>query len=292
MTALVLSSAGALGIFLLYSSMVMGERNLLAPTCSKPTSSWSPGSWLYQAGLKGVRWHEFTGACVALATATGLGTYAVFGGLGPAVAAAGAAGIYPVAAIRNRRRRHFAVAQDSWPRMIEEIRVLVTNTGMSIPQAVFTVGHRSPAELAQSFAQAQREWLLSTNFERALALLKEDLAHPTSDIVCETLLTAHQVGGVDLDQRLRDLAEDRRADVQARKDARAKQAGARFARGFVFLVPLGMALVGLNIGSGRDAYRTQSGQLLVAVGLSVMFSCFLWAGRIMTIPSDRRVFSK
>ena len=61
--------------------------------------------------------------------------------------------------------------------------------------------------------------------------------------------------------------EDRVLDTQGRKDARAKQAGVRFARRFVLLVPLGMALAGMSVGNGRDAYRTASGQLLVLVGI-------------------------
>jgi tight adherence protein B len=41
------------------------------------------------------------------------------------------------------------------------------------------------------------------------------------------LLVAHDIGGTDVDQRLRALIEDRIQDVQGRKDARSKQAGVR-----------------------------------------------------------------
>ena len=54
-------------------------------------------------------------------------------------------------------------------------------------------------------------------------------ADPTADATFETLLVAHELGGTDLGRRLTDLASDRLADVHARKDARARQAGARFA---------------------------------------------------------------
>src|SRR3712207_8297667 len=46
------------------------------------------------------------------------------------------------------------------------------------------------------------------------------------------------LGGADLEGRLTALAEDRIADVQGRKDAASKQAGARFARWFVLVVPI------------------------------------------------------
>ena len=75
-------------------------------------------------------------------------------------------------------------------------------------------------------------------------MLRAHLADPTADAACETLLVAHEVGGTDLAHRLEALAEDRRQDALGRKDARAKQAGVRFARRFVLVVPVGMALAG------------------------------------------------
>ena len=133
--------------------------------------------------------------------------------------------------------------------------------GRSIPQALFEVGRRGPVELRAAFEAAHREWLISTDFERTLAVLKARLADPTADATCETLLIAHELGGTDLDRRLEALIDDRVHDAQGRKDARAKQSGVRFARRFVLLVPLGMALAGMSVGDGRAAYQTASGQL-------------------------------
>jgi tight adherence protein B len=79
-------------------------------------------------------------------------------------------------------------------------------------------------------------------------------------------------------------------DLRHRKDARARQAGVRFARRFVLAVPAGMALAGLSIGTGREAYATTTGQLLVAVGLLGIAGCWIWAGRYLTIPEERRLY--
>ena len=147
---------------------------------------------------------------------------------------------------------------EAWPRLLEEIRILTSSLGRSIPQALFEVGRRAPEELRPAFAAAHREWLLSTDFARTLRVLKANLADPTADAVCETLLVAHEVGGTDLDRRLEALIDDRVQDTQGRKDARAKQAGARFARRFVLIVPAGMALAGMSVGTGRAAYQTAS----------------------------------
>ena len=94
----------------------------------------------------------------------------------------------------------------------------------------------------------------------------------------------------DLDRRLEALAEDRIADLQGRKDARAQQAGVRFARRFVLIVPLGMALAGMSMGNGRAAYQEPQGQLLVVVAMVMILACWAWAGRVMAIPDEERVF--
>ena len=174
--------------------------------------------------------------------------------------------------------------------MIEELRLLATSVGRSVPQALFDVGNRGPEELRPAFRAAQREWLISTDFERTLAVLKARLADATADAVCETLLIAHEMGGSDIDRRLHALVEDRIQDLQGRKDAAAKQAGARFARAFVIVVPAGMALVGLTIGSGRAAYASSAGQTAVVAGMAMIGICWYWAGRLMRLPDEDRVF--
>ena len=89
-----------------------------------------------------------------------------------------------------------------------------------------------------------------------------------------------------------ELAEDRRRDVQGRKDARSRQAGARFARLFVLAVPLGMALAGMSIGNGRDAYRSTPGQAIVLAALALVVGCWVWARQIMRLPEPQRVFDR
>ncbi len=298
MAALVFTLCGATGVFLLYTRFALGWSSLRrsdeagASTGTKLTAGARRADWLAQAGLAEVRWREFAAVCVSIFVLTFLMTFAVFGGWVPAALAACFASTWPLLAYRRRRATRIASAQESWPRMIEEIRILTGSVGTSIPQALFQVGRRAPVELRDAFAVAHREWLLSTDFEKAIRVLKGALADPTADAACETLLTAHQIGGVDLDRRLTDLADDRLADVQGRKDARAQQAGARFARVFVLVVPIGMALVGLTIGDGRAAYQTATGQIAVVAGLVLMATCWLWAGRMMVIPAEERVFAR
>lgn len=71
---------------------------------------------------------------------------------------------------------------------------------------------------------------MSTDFARAVAVLRTRLADPTAGVVCATLLVAHKVCGSDVSSPRVTLAEDRVRVRHGRKGARAKQADSRFPR--------------------------------------------------------------
>jgi tight adherence protein B len=219
-----------------------------------------------------------------------IGGFVLFGTVIPAVMAGFFAASFPISWYRARRRERMARAAEAWPRMLEELRLKAGSLGRSVPQALFEVGRGAPLEWRPAFSAAEREWLLTTDFGRTTALLKDRLADPTVDVVCETLAVAHEVGGGELDARLADLIEDRILQLQGRRDAESRQAGVRFARRFVLVVPLGMALAGLTIGTGRNAYETAGGQLAVVAGLAAVALCWAWSGRLMRLPAEPRVF--
>ena len=294
MTALLVSMTAAVGVYYLYTAVVFGWRGArLAPAVEPSTARVDRSrQWLVQAGLGGVRVRDFAAVMITLLLVAATVVYAVFGAIMPAAAGGVFAATFPVASYRHRRASRRAHAQDAWPRLIEEIRLLTASLGRSIPQALFEVGRRAPDEMRSAFEDAHREWVISTDFERTLTVLKANLADPTADATCETLLVAHTVGGSDLDRRLAALVEDRIQDTQGRKDARAKQAGARFARRFVLFVPFGMALAGMSVGDGRQAFQTPHGQGLTLFAIAMVATCWAWAGRILRVPEEERVFSE
>ena len=229
---LLLALVAGAGVYLLYTSLVLGVRGVRcrSPT---PTRRRRRRDWLVQAGLADVPLRDLVAVIVgARPCSARIGAYAVFGGVLPALATAAFAATFPLASYRVRRRARRAAAMDAWPRLLEELRILTSSLGRSIPQALFEVGRRAPEELRPAFAAAQREWLLSTDFARTLRVLKAHLADPTADAVCETLLVAHEVGGTDLDRRLEALDRRPRAG-HAGSQGRAGQAGRRAVRAAV-----------------------------------------------------------
>ncbi len=292
LVALLLALAGAYGVHLIYTAVALRWTGIApGPAATKKVRRRrGPQEWLVQAGLDEVKPAEFLAVVGVLGLVGAAFGFAIFAAPIPALALGAFAASFPIASYRNRRRSRRTIAQEAWPRMIEEIRILTGSLGRSVRQALFEVGQRGPDELRPAFDAAHREWLLSTDFGRTVDVLKSQLADPTADATLETLLIAHDLGGADVGRRLEALAEDRRRDTHDRKDARAKQAGARFARRFVLIVPLGMALVGMSVGTGREAYQSGLGQVTVVVALALVLACWLWAGHIMRLPDEERVF--
>jgi tight adherence protein B len=208
-----------------------------------------------------------------------------------ALAAASGAAVAPIVWRRRQARSARRLASAAWPRLLDDLRVRTGALGRPIPQALLEVGARGPLELRPAFAEAAREWSLTTDLSRALHVLKDHLEDPTADAVCETLLVAHEVGG-DLDARLAALAEDRRRDLRHRAEAEARQAGARVARWFVLVVPAGMALAGSRLGEGTGAFSSPGAQLATGVAVAMIAVCWWWAGHIMRLPDRPRVFDR
>lgn len=245
---------------------------------------------MLRAGVGGVTPAQFVAVSLLAAAGGAVGAWLLFDAVAPAAVGALLTALLPVSGHRRRRTAAVEAAAAAWPRVLEEVRLRTGSLGRSIPQALFEAARHGPAEWRPAFAAAEREWLLTTDFSRTVDLLKERLADPTADAVAETLLMAHEIGGSDLDSALGDLIEDRMVDLEGRRDAASRQAGVRFARRFVLLVPLGMAVAGLSIGTGRQAYATSGGQIAVVVGLGAVAACWVWSGRLMRMPTAPRVF--
>lgn len=297
MTALLSNPLAGLGLALLAGlgvSLVMAGPRRMSPaslaTSRRQARRRRLEDLLVQAGLDGLGLREFAAVSAVLFVVGALAGWALFPGNVLWLATGAVAAAVPLLSARQRRSRRLEQARDVWPRMIEELRIQAVSLGRSIPQALFAVGRRAPEEMRTAFAAGHREWMISTDFERTLGVLKAQLADPTADAIFETLLIAHEVGGTDVDRRLSALVDDRVLDLQGRKDARSKQAGARFARNFVLVVPLGMALVGQSIGPGAAAYRSAGAQVAVVVALGLIAGCWAWAGRLMRLPAEQRVF--
>lgn len=218
----------------------------------------------------------------------GVGAWVLFGGVLAPIGGAAAGAILARSADRTRDRRHHDQARTAWPDLLDEIRVRSGSGGMALPTACFLAGRSASGPIRAGFERAERTWALTTDFDRSMAALSATAADPTSRLVCSALTVLGSTSGSDLPERLDRLARDRRRDADSHREARARLAGARFARKFVLIVPVGLALAGQSIGAGRAAYETAAGQLGVVVGIAVTALCWTWSGAMLR-PAGERV---
>ncbi len=290
MIALLLAIVAGYGVHLVYSSVAFGWDGFQPGPPAPETNASGKSHFIEDLGLGEFDARSLVAAIAVLALMGFTFGIVLFNGIVAGVLLGMFAATVPVGVARIRHEQTINLAHQEWPSLIEEIRLLTGSLGRSIPQATFEVGLRSGDGLRPAFEEAHREWTISTDFNRSMRVLKGQLAHNTADIVAETLLTAHELGGGEVGNRLQALAQDRLTDQQHRQDAVARQAGVRFARWFTLVVPIGMAFVGISIGDGREAYADPLGQALVAIALLLTLGCWLWAGQIMQLPEEDRVF--
>lgn len=196
--------------------------------------------------------------------------------------------VWPVRQARadaDRRRREALAA---WPRLLQSVRIQVTTLGRPLPSALLEAARQAPRTMVPAFAAFETSWHRTTDLPRALDDLALVMADPTTDLVVETLALGFELGGGSLDRHLARLIEERERELELRQEAEARLAGARFARRFVLLVPVAMALAAEGIGSGSRTFSGPLGAEVLALSALLTAGCWWWAGRLLRLPETTR----
>ncbi|MCU1658737.1 MAG: Tight adherence protein [Pseudonocardiales bacterium] len=273
------------GLLLIWRS---GPRAPRRPASAKPGWLARRADLLHQAGVDGVGSTQLLGAqlaCGLLALAavelmTSTITVAFcFGGFASAV---------PVLVLRRMRRRRHVALREVWPEAIDNLASAV-RAGMSLPEGLAALAVRGPTELRPPFARFSSAYRASGRFGECLDALKEDLADPVGDRVCETVRLAREVGGSDLGTVLRTLSELLRSDARTRAELEARQGWVVNAARLAAAAPWGVLLLLGTQSTTLQAYDTPSGTLLLAIGAGVCVLAYRLMLRIGRLPEDRRV---
>lgn len=243
---------------------------------------------LTQAGVDGVTLRALAGVCVVLAAAVFLGVVAVSRSAQIATCFALMAAWAPVALVRARARRRRALRRDLWPDAVDNIASGV-RAGLSLPEAVTQLGERGPEPLRPAFTAFGQDYRASGRFGEALDRLKDRLADPVADRICEALRITREVGGSDLGRLLRSLSTFLREDARTRAELEARQSwtvnGARLAVAAPWAV---LALLSTRPESVR-AYNSPTGAFVLAVGAVVSLVAYQLMLRIGRLPEEERV---
>jgi tight adherence protein B len=243
---------------------------------------------LHQAGVDGIASTQLLGAqgmCAVIAAAL---VFLITSTTMIAICFGVFAFFVPIVVLARLRRRRQVALRELWPEAVDNLASAV-RAGMSLPEGLAALGVRGPTELRPAFGRFGVGYRASGRFVECLDALKEDLADPVGDRVCETVRVAREVGGSDLGSVLRTLSELLRSDARTRSELETRQGwivnAARLAVAAPWLVLL---LLGTQSATLR-AYDSAGGSLLLGIGAAVCLVAYRIMLRIGRLPEDPRV---
>ena len=178
--------------------------------------------------------------------------------------------------------------RELWPEAIDNLASAV-RAGMSLPEGLSALALRGPAELRPPFARFGAAYRASGRFGECLDALKDDLADPVGDRVCETMRVAREVGGSDLGTVLRTLSELLRSDARTRAELETRQGWVVNAARLAVAAPWAVLLLLGTQSTTLAAYDSARGSLLLAIGAAVCVVAYRIMLRIGALPEDQRV---
>jgi tight adherence protein B len=280
-----LGLVAGLGLLLIWRS---GPR---APSRAVPRrATWSERrrEVLRQAGVNGVGPVQLAGAqllCAVLAFVLVLAVTRT-------VAVAACFGVFglllPTLVVRRIRRRRLGTMRELWPEAIDNLASAV-RAGMSLPEGLSALAVRGPAELRAPFGRFAAAYRATGRFGDCLDALKDDLADPVGDRVCETMRVAREVGGSDLGTVLRTLSELLRADARTRSELETRQGWVINAARLAVAAPWVVLLLLGTQSETLQAYDSPGGTLLLAIGAAVCVVAYRVMLHIGRLPEEQRV---
>jgi tight adherence protein B len=241
-----------------------------------------------EAGIEAVTSRQLLVSCAGAGAFVAL-VFLVVSRTWPVALAFGAFAAYaPVALVRFRARQRRSELRELWPDAVDNLASAV-RAGLSLPEALTQLGARGPEPLRHPFLRFGEDYRATGRFNECLDLLKERLADPTGDRICESLRIAREVGGSDLGRLLRTLSSFLRDDARTRAELETRQSwvvnSARLAVAAPWIL---LGLLSLRTESIR-AFNAPSGWVVLAAGGALCLVAYRLMLRLGRLPVERRV---
>ncbi len=189
-----------------------------------------------------------------------------------------------IARARGRRERW----RELWPEVVDNLGSGV-RAGLSLPEALGQIGQRGPEPLRASFLAFAHDYRVTGNFDEALDALKERLADPVADRLCEALRITREVGGSDLGRLLRGLSAFLREDARTRSELEARQSWTVYAARLAVAAPWIVLALLASRPESVAAYDRPAGTVVLIIGAVVSVVAYRLMVLIGRLPEERRV---
>jgi tight adherence protein B len=243
---------------------------------------------LHQAGIDGVGPAQLAGAQIVCALLGFVLVVAVTRTVTVAICFGVFGAALPIVVLRRMRRRRQVLLRELWPEAIDHLASAV-RAGMSLPEGLAALSVRGPVELRAPFARFGAAYRASGRFGSCLDALRDDLADPIGDRICETMRVAREVGGSDLGTVLRTLSDLLRADARTRAELETRQGWVINAARLAVAAPWAVLLLLGTQSATLSAYDSPGGTLLLAIGAVVCLVAYRLMLHIGRLPEEQRV---
>lgn len=288
---LVLSLAGALGVFLLFQGLTAPEPlDLVAiVTARRARLTRAMAEFLAGAGLADVAPSQFVGASSLAGLLCAFVAQLVLDWPLVALVAFGLGLALPFGYYARRRDQRRAVIQDELADAIDQLTASV-RAGLSLSEALAGLAVQGPRGLRPEWETLVRDQRL-VGLGPALEALRARLADPTADLMLLALAFAERTGGRNLTSVLDRLSVSVRARVRLRAAVRAEQARQRLTAQILAGMPLALLVLIRAISPEYLAiYDTLLGQAILGIALAMVgvgYVLMLFLGKL---PEEPRVF--
>jgi tight adherence protein B len=178
---------------------------------------------------------------------------------------------------------------EALPEIIDQI-ISGVQSGLSLNQALISLENRGP-QITQPIFKSHRERVFTgTNFEISIGELQDDFSLAAADQLFEALVFAKSLGGAELLSVLRQLGDFTRQDLSLRREISAKQGWIKNSAHLSAGAPWLLLLLLSAQPATAAAFRSQSGVLVLGLGIFLTFTAYLWMGRLSRLPEPARIF--
>ena len=244
---------------------------------------------LIQADLPSVSWHALAATSLGVAATVFLAVLAASGVTAVAACFAVIAAWLPVSVVLGRARRRREAWRNLWPEAVDNVLSGV-RAGLPLAEALGQLARRGPEPLRPAFASFAHDYRATGNFGACLDRLKDRLADPVADRLCEALRITWEVGGSDLGRLLRSLSAHLREDARVRSEMEARQSWTVSAARLAVAAPWIVLALLVTRPESVAAYDRPAGAAILVIGgvVSVLaYRLMLFVGRL---PQEQRVF--
>lgn len=276
-----------LGVLLIWQSV----RRAPAHSEHQRTRRPKPGhlaTLINEAGIESVTSRQLLASSIASGVVMGFVFLAVSQVLPIAVAFGIFSAYLPIALVRHRARQRLAELRDLWPDAVDNLASAV-RAGLSLPEALTQLGHRGPEPLRRPFLLFGQDYRATGRFQPSHDRLRDRLADPTGDRICESLRIARDVGGSDLGRLLRTLSSFLREDARTRAELEARQSwivnSARLAVAAPWLL---LAMLSMRTEAIR-AFSGPGGWVVLGAGALLCLVAYRLMLQLGRLPEEVRV---